>query len=101
MYRNPKEKLVNTVKMHHTALNRVSEWERHKDTKGKGLTCFKWFLRMVPSGSGSGGISSPTAPVDVNLFESKSTSQISSGSLVLLNLVYKLNLSKTLRVILT
>ena len=40
-------------------------------------TCFKWFFRMVPSGSGSAGIS----PENDSLLESKSTNQMSSGSL--------------------
>lgn len=37
---------------------------------------------MVPSGSGSNGISSFEWPGGDSLFESKSTNQISSGNLV-------------------
>ena len=44
-------------------------------------TCFKWFLRIVPSGSGNGGISSDKSDGGVNLFESRSTCQISPGNL--------------------
>lgn len=45
------------------------------------LTCFRWFFRIVPSGSGSAGISSGVPVGGVNLFESKSTNQMSSGNL--------------------
>lgn len=45
------------------------------------VTCFRWFFRMVPSGSGSTGISSFDPVGGDSLFESKSTSQISSGNL--------------------
>lgn len=41
------------------------------------FTCFKWFFKIVPSGSGKGGISLG----EVSLLESRSTSQISSGNL--------------------
>lgn len=47
------------------------------------VTCFKWFLSMVPSGSGSGGICSGSPDVGVSRLESRSTSQMSSGSLQL------------------
>lgn len=42
--------------------------------------CFKWFLNIVPSGSGSGGKSS-TPDGLISLFASRSTNQTSSGSL--------------------
>lgn len=38
----------------------------------EGFTCFRWFLRIVPSGSGSMGSSASTL-AGVNLFESRST----------------------------
>lgn len=47
----------------------------------KRLTCFRWFLRIVPSGSGRFGRSSAEPDGGVILFESRSTSQMSSGSL--------------------
>lgn len=49
-------------------------------TMMEGLTCLRWFFRIVPSGSGSSGSSASTL-AGVNLFESRSTIQISSGNL--------------------
>ena len=46
-----------------------------------GLTCFRWFFSIVPSGSGRPGRSSTEPDGGVILFESRSTSQMSSGSL--------------------
>lgn len=46
-----------------------------------GLTCFRWFFSIVPSGSGRPGSSSAEPDGGVILFESRSTSQMSSGSL--------------------
>ena len=42
--------------------------------------CFRWFLKIVPSGSGSGGKSS-TPDGLVSLFASRSINQTSSGNL--------------------
>jgi hypothetical protein len=49
----------------------------------EGLTCFRWFLRIVPSGSGRFGRSSTKPDGGVILFESRSISQMSSGSLTM------------------
>ena len=42
--------------------------------------CFRWFRRMLPSGSGRGGKSSTPHGL-INLFASRSINQTSSGSL--------------------
>ena len=44
------------------------------------LTCLRWFLRIVHSGSGSGGMSSQVGGA-VILLASRSTNHTSSGSL--------------------
>lgn len=58
----------------------MQKW-KIKNSKLEMVTCFRWFFRMVPSGSGSTGISSFDPVGGDSLFESKSTSQISSGNL--------------------
>lgn len=44
------------------------------------FTCLRWFFKMVPSGSGKGGISSGVPVGGEILLESKSINQMSSGS---------------------
>lgn len=47
-------------------------------------TCLRWFFKIVPSGSGRSGSSASTL-AGVSLFESKSTIQMSSGNLRMIN----------------
>lgn len=65
-----------------TTFEREAHKKKSQDlNKQPYCTCLRWFFKMVPSGSGKCGISSAPRWAGVSLFESKSTSQISSGSL--------------------
>lgn len=68
--------LIKSLKFRHIDVN-----ERETIHINQNVTCLRWFFKMVPSGSGKTGISSFEPVGGESLFESRSTSQISSGNL--------------------